>query len=179
MSDFQREKFKAVVHYAIERSNSDFGKVKLHKVLYFADMLHFIEHGAPLTGVDYVKQKFGPVARHLKWALDQLTSEGKISITVQSYFGFPKFDFAVHQPCESNSLSHDEKNLLDEVVRFVADHNATSISELSHNEAWEAVDLGDVIPYETAYWLVPMEVTDSDIAWGRAQAANIFRADVL
>ena len=179
MSCFQREKFKAVVHYAMEKSDTHFGKVKLHKVLYFADMLHFIEHSVPLTGVDYIKQKFGPTARHLTWAVDQLTSEGKISVTVQNYFGFPKFDFVVHQQCESNSLSHDEKALLDEVVRFVADHNATSISELSHNDAWEAVNMGDTIPYETAYWLIPTEVTDSDIAWGHAQAANIFRADVL
>lgn len=167
--EFDREKFKAVVHYLCQHASDDFGKIKLHKALYFADMLHFINKGQPLTGVDYVKQKFGPTARHLKWGLDELSVEGAIRISQENYFGLPKFAFRTLREPATNRLSNEERALLDEVLRFVGDYSATAISELSHNEAWHAFEIGAVIPYETAYWLVPTEVTDDDMAWAEVQ----------
>ncbi|MBX9910929.1 MAG: SocA family protein [Beijerinckiaceae bacterium] len=168
-SAFNREKFKAVVHYLCHHARSDFGRVKLHKALYFADMMHFIDHGSALTGVDYVKQQFGPTARHLKWALDELRSEAKLRISKENYFGLPKDHFESVRDPDSNELSFADRGLLDGILEFVRNHSATALSEISHNEAWQAFEIGDVIPYETAYWLVPTEVTDDDMAWAEAQ----------
>ncbi|MEN5083917.1 Panacea domain-containing protein [Bosea sp. TWI1241] len=167
--EFDREKFKAALHYLCRHADEDFGRVKLHKALYFADMLHFVDKGEPLTGVDYVKQQFGPTARHLKWGLDELVREGALRVSQERYFGLPKYVFRSLREPASNHLSDDDRTLLDEVLKFVADHSATAISELSHNEAWHAFETGEVIPYETAYWLVPTEVTDEDMIWAEAQ----------
>jgi hypothetical protein len=58
------QKLKDVVHYICAQCRQDeLGNVKLHKILYFADMLHFLGSNRPLTGVEYQKQSFGPVAR--------------------------------------------------------------------------------------------------------------------
>jgi uncharacterized phage-associated protein len=162
---FDRDKFKAVVHYLCADARPDFGRVKLHKALYFADMLHMIQHGIPLTGVEYVKQQFGPTARHLRWALDELAADGAIAVMKQERFGFRSYVFSAPRSFDSNQLSSSEIELLSEVRQFVDNMSATTISELSHNAAWEAVDLGDVIPYETAYWLVPTEITPKDVDW--------------
>ena len=167
--EFDREKFKAVVHYLCRHAGDDFGRVKLHKALYFADMLHFIDKHKPLTGVDYVKQQFGPTARHLKWALDDLARDGAIQVSVEPYFGLSKYGFRSLREPASNHLSDEDRTLLDEVLKFVGNHSATTISELSHNEAWQAFQIGAVIPYETAYWLVPVEITDDDLEWAKAQ----------
>lgn len=175
---FDRQKLMAAVHYVCSRqSPSNLGKVKLHKVLYFADMLHFLRDGRPLTGVDYIKQQFGPTARHLGWALRELENRGKLRASERDFFGFPKADFLVIEAPSSEALSQDERSLLDEVSDFVCLRNAKEISELSHNAAWEAVDFGEVIPYFTAFALVPCEVTDSDVEWAeqeflRLQLAN-------
>lgn len=166
---FDPEKFKAVVHYLCHHAGDDMGRVKLHKALYFADMVHFIDQGRPLTGVDYQKQQFGPTARHLKWALDALSNENAIEVSKEDYFGLPKYRFKSNSTPGANALSNAEHALLDEVIAFTRNHNATALSEISHNEAWQAFAIGDVIPYETAYWLIPTEVTDDDMIWAEAQ----------
>lgn len=167
--EFDREKFKAVVHYLCRHAGDDFGRIKLHKALYFADMLNFVDKNEPLTGVGYVKQQFGPTARHLKWALDELVRNGSLRVAQDDYFGLPKYVFQSLREPTSNRLSGNDRALLDEVLKFIGSQSATAISELSHNEAWHAFAIGDEIPYETAYWLIPVEITDEDVEWAKAQ----------
>ena len=57
---FDEDKFSKVVHSVCSKCEPDrLGNVKLHKILYFADMLNFAASGTPRTGADYVKQRFG------------------------------------------------------------------------------------------------------------------------
>ena len=78
---FDREKFKeAILLLASYCPAEELGNVKLHKILYFADMMNFLEEGRPLTGVEYLKQKFGPTARHLTSAVEELAREGRLSV---------------------------------------------------------------------------------------------------
>src|SRR5208337_999071 len=87
-------KLKDVTHYVCYRcTQEELGNVKLHKILYFADMLHFLSERKPLTGVEYQKQAFGPVARHLSWAINELSKEGAIKVEKRDYFGFKKTDY--------------------------------------------------------------------------------------
>lgn len=171
---FDRQKFLAVVHHICARQKpSDLGRVKLHKALYFADMLHFLEFGRPLTGVDYIKQQFGPAARHLTWAIRELRNKGRLQVTERQFFGLPKTDFVAIAGSDLHPLSEHERHLLDEVSDFVCAHKAKEISEISHNAAWEAVDYGEIIPYYSAYALVPSEVTDEDVAWAKSEARQL------
>lgn len=163
---FDREKFKeAILLLASYCPSEELGNVKLHKMLYFADMMTFLEEGRPLTGVDYLKQKFGPTARHLTSVVDELAREGRLSVRETEYHGFYKKDYALAAPFEPMRLSKREQQLLREVADFVRGKTARQISEISHNAAWEAAELGEVIPYFTALQLVPVEVTDADRTW--------------
>jgi uncharacterized phage-associated protein len=88
---FDRVKFKAVVHYICHACPpEDLGNVKLHKILYFADMLSFSDTGKPLTGVEYLKQAFGPTARHLTAALKELEASGALRVDTRNVYGFTK-----------------------------------------------------------------------------------------
>jgi hypothetical protein len=170
-TQFDRQKLKAVIHEVCAQTVSgELGKVKLHKILNFADMTTFVAKGAPLTGVEYQKQQFGPVAKHLGWALRELESEGRIEIRERDYFGFKKFDYRSKQPPEPDRLAEDERQLLTDIVGFVCGRSAREISELSHNAAWEVAEIGETLPYFTAYLLAPCEVTDEDLAWGMREA---------
>ena len=60
--------------------------------------------------------------------------------------------------------------LLKEVADFVRGKSAKEISEISHNAAWDAAELGEVIPYTTALKLAPVEVKDSDRQWAKETA---------
>ncbi len=163
---FDREKFKeAILFLASYCPPEELGNVKLHKMLYFADMMNFLEEGRPLTGVDYLKQKFGPTARHLTSAVEELTRDGSLTVKEAEYHGFFKKDYVAAQPFKPSRLAEREVALLEEVADFVRGKTARQISEISHNAAWDAAELGEVIPYFTALQLVPVEVTDVDRAW--------------
>ncbi|MGE0407667.1 MAG: Panacea domain-containing protein [Amphiplicatus sp.] len=169
---FDRDKFCAVVHYICSKCPDELGNVKLHKIMYFADMLHFMAMGRPLTGVDYLKQSFGPVARHLTQTLKKLEADGLIRIETQDYFGFEKKRY-VSLASPSFKFSNLEVQLLEDVIEFVRGHSARAISELSHDAAWKAADAGERIPYAAAYGLQAGEISEDDQAWALAEARKI------
>lgn len=161
-----REKLKEAVHFiASSCPPEELGNVKMHKILYFSDMLHFVQEGTPLTGVEYVKQQFGPVALFLNWAVESLKTEGKLAVSETEYFGFYKKNYQPLSKFTPIYLSENELILISEVAEFVRGKSAREISTISHNSAWEAVDLGQVIPYATALRLVPTETNESDRQW--------------
>ena len=163
---FDREKLKeAVWLLASYCPTQELGNVKLHKMLYFSDMLHFLDEGHPITGVEYQKQKFGPTARYLAAALRSLETDGVLRIIEEPYHGFFKKTYMILSPYKASRLDYKEQSLLKEVADFVRGKTAKEISELSHNAAWEAASLGDPIPYFTALRLVPDESTDEDLVW--------------
>ena len=87
--EFDREKFLDAILFIIHSCRETpelLGKTKLHKCLYYSDMLHYVARGTPITGAEYVKQQFGPTARYLEWGLKSLRERGQI---------------AVHAPAES------------------------------------------------------------------------------
>lgn len=160
------DRLQDVVHYVCSKCEpSELGNVKLHKILYFADMLHFASTGRALTGVEYQKQKFGPCARHLTKALCDLRDQGRLKIEKRSFYGFKKMDYVALGEPRLDSLDNESvAALLDAVIDYVCQRSAREISELSHTAAWDAVGLGERIPYYTAYWLQHPEVTAEDVA---------------
>jgi uncharacterized phage-associated protein len=168
-----REKLKeAVCLIASHCPPEELGNVKLHKILYFSDMMFFLHEGRPITGVDYMKQKFGPVARHLTASVGELVAEGALKVEEQEYFGLYKKNYIPTKPYRPNRLSEEEIELLKEVADYVRGKSAKEISEISHNAVWEAAELGETLPYFTALRLVPAEVNDSDREWAIESARN-------
>lgn len=172
--EFNREKFKDVVHFVCAScSPEELGNLKLHKILYFSDMLKFLSSLQPLTGVEYIKQKFGPTARHLTWAVNELCKEGRLKVVRRDYFGFEKVDYISLTSPSRKRLSNDDVHLLSDVIDFVCSKSAKEISELSHDAAWEAAELGQTIPYYAAPGLVPAPVSEQDIAGAIDEAHRI------
>ena len=169
-----KERLLDVVHYICSKCDpAELGNVKLHKVLYFADMLHFVGTGRALTGGEYQKQRFGPCARHLTWAICQLRDNGRLEVRQRDFHGFIKMDYIGRGEVRYVPLGNYVIPLLNDVIDFVCRHSAKEISELSHNAAWEAVKLGDRIPYFTAYWMQLPEVTDEDVAAAEVELRSI------
>jgi uncharacterized phage-associated protein len=163
---FDREKFKEAIWFLASYCPPDeLGNVKLHKALYFADMLHYLDEGRPLTGAEYIKQRFGPTARHLSACASELAAEGKIEVRDRFHYGLPKRDYLPRQPFEPQRLSASELALLREIADVVRARSAKEISELSHNAAWETAAMGETLPYFSALALAPGEITDDDRTW--------------
>lgn len=156
---FDREKFLDVIHLICHRIDAaELGRVKLHKALYFSDMIWFADRLRPLPGVEYQKQAFGPTAKHLAWGLRELEHRGRILVRGRDYFGHRKFDFISQAEPDFSRLSADEVQLIGDVADFVSARSAKQISDLSHNAAWEIAEIGETIPYSTAHFLYPVEI---------------------
>ena len=175
---FDREKFKDAVHYVVHfvtmnYGSSVLGNTKLHKILYYADMLHFLETGHPLTGADYLRQRFGPTARHLGWSLVDLQSDQRIAVTRSNYHGYSKSDYASLSEPPRGRLSNGEIELLEELSQFVCAHTATEISDFTHDDVWASVPMGARIPYYASFAMFPAEITDDDIDDANLETARL------
>lgn len=170
---FDRAKLKEAVWFLASYCPAEeLGNVKLHKMLYFADMFSFVMEGRPITGEEYLKQKFGPTARHLTSIVRALEEEGAIKVEDRPFFGFTKKAYVSIRPFEPVKLSERERGLLGEVADFVRGHSARSVSELSHDAVWQAAAMGETLPYFTALRLSPEEATEDDLTWASAAARD-------
>src|SRR5262249_48530257 len=71
-------------------------------------------------------------------------------------------------------LSNLELKTLDEIIEFVcAQNTAKTISELSHNRAWDMVDFGEIIPYNSVFMILPTQVSLESMEWASSQAGAI------
>ena len=172
---FDREKLKATILYTCQRCEQDqLGAVKLHKVLYFSDMLRFIQSGHPITGSTYRKRPLGPTCDQLLSTLSDLESAGMLEIQNVDYFGYIKKAYIPLVIAPVERLSKSDISLLDAVIEFVCNNNsAKTISEFSHNKAWELAEFGDVLPYTSAFRLLPMQVTPETMEWATKQGAAV------
>lgn len=172
---FDRAKFKAVVLYVCSHCEpAALGAVKLNKALYYADMLHYLDAGSPLTGATYRKRALGPTCDQILPALRELEAAGEIQITETFYFGYRKKEYQALVEPDVERLSGRARALLDEVIDFVCRNNtAKTISDFSHSTPWEIVEFGEVLPYHNALLLIPNQVSRESFDWALEQASDI------
>lgn len=158
---FDRAKLKAAILRTCRKAGpTKLGATKLHKVLYFLDMVQFAATGAPVTGATYKKRPFGPTCVQLLPTLREMTNEGSIEIRDVEFHGLRKTEYHPQQSEERHVLNKDETALLDRMIEFVCNkHTARSISDFSHKVPWDVVEFDEVIPYESALLLFPADTS--------------------
>lgn len=168
-----RAKLKALVHYVVARARtSRLGSVRLNKILWYVDTIAYKETGASLTGETYVKQPRGPVAKHLPAILGELEHSGAIAIRKGHRFRHAMVDYiSLRDPSAQSlkKLAQDDLALADEVREYICEeHTAASISDLSHDQIWEAANMGEVIPMSASLAATPGDVTDEMLKWAES-----------
>lgn len=172
---FDREKFKALVHYVVARAGGkpNFGAVKLNKVLWFADARQFLLTGRPITGADYIREKFGPVPKSIMPIRDELSAEGKIQIYPPK-FQYEGWKFRALKPAPTSLFTEAE---LAEVNRWISviseEHTADSISEESHDYAWEIAKNGEPLPLSAQFAVRIREPRGAELEWAKTVAARL------
>jgi hypothetical protein len=144
-----------------------FGKTKLNKILFYADFLAYLETGKAITGQDYQKFPYGPVAPQVEPTLRTLCTEGAAAIASRQHFGLRQDRiFALREP-SLDGFSGKEIAIVDGVIRALWGKNAREVSELSHRFiGWQATQDYEIIPYETA--LVDIsEPTEDELEYAR------------
>jgi Protein of unknown function (DUF4065) len=172
---FDMAKLHAAILYVCGKCEpSTLGAVKLHKVLYYTDMLHYLSEGRPITGAVYRKRPFGPTCDQLLGALRELSNQNKIEIREVDFFSYKKKEYHLIGESDYSMLNASELAFIDEVVAFVCGENsAKSISEISHSTAWEAAEMGEELPYNSVYHIFANQVSLEALEWATDAAAKI------
>lgn len=137
-------------------------------------MLRYAHIGAPLTGATYRKRAHGPTCDPLLSCLRELARDSAIEIRETDYFGYRKKEYVPRQQPDLERLSESEREILDEVIDFVCLNNtAKTISEFSHNLAWDMIEFGDVLHYNSAFLMFPNEVSPEAMEWAGQEASKL------
>ena len=170
-----RQKLKELILYISERSQDDphYGGVKLNKLLFFADFYAYARLGKPITGAEYMREKFGPIPKRLIPARDELIAEGALAIqnTQLSRAAVRKRPVSLRSAV-LGLFSAEEIAIVEWVIRQLRRANATRISDHTHTFAlWLAAKDGETIPYE-AMFVSDSKLTDAEIERGRGLAVE-------
>ena len=139
------EKLKRLIHYVAWKAGTKdwFGATKLYKVLWFADARQFVLTKKPITGAIYIREKHGPVPKHAMIARRELESEGAIKITKEGQLT----RIVAKKMPDVSIFTPDELRVVDYWIAHIdKSHTATSISEESHDYAWDIAKMGEELP---------------------------------
>jgi hypothetical protein len=175
MGVYDREKFKALVHYICWSvpDPKKLGAIKLNKILWATDFSHFYTTGESLTGERYLKRQFGPVPGGILQALRELELEGALSITEAPHFQYTQRQFTALKKPNTQFFTSAELAETDEMIKLITEaYTAKSVSQASHDHIWSAALDGEEIPHFSIF-AVPGEITSDEIEWARTELESL------
>jgi Antitoxin SocA-like, Panacea domain len=100
--------------------------------------------GEPITGATYIREKFGPVPRQIMPIRAELKREGYIKVFEEG--GLVRIT-ADAKP-DMSAFTKDELQTIDYWIEHIdKDHTAGSISDASHDYAWDIARMGEELPF--------------------------------
>ncbi|MDD7404162.1 MAG: DUF4065 domain-containing protein [bacterium] len=141
------DKIEAMISYIAEKMSNLF-KVKLMKILWYSDVLSYIENGTAMTGMVYRHESMGalPIGHYSLMNLENLNIKEEMSYnydTMLHIYPTAGMDYSV--------LTAREKDILDKVVEKFKHYKTKDIVEYMHKEkAYIETDAGEIIPFSLA-----------------------------
>lgn len=140
------EKLEAIITYYAKRV-SNLYKVKLMKMLWYADSICYRETNVSMTGLVYVREAMGalPIGHYKIMALEN------IHVQVEDGYENTKYRVLPNEYIDECVLSREEKDILDAVIGKFNSFTAKEIVEYMHEEtAYLCTNDLDVIPFSLA-----------------------------
>lgn len=137
------DKIEAVISYFAKRVDNLF-KVKLMKMLWYADSLFFKKNDKTITGLVYCHDEMGalPVGHYKIGGLEN------VRMQEEEGFEMTRFHFLVNEEIDENILSNEEREVLDVVIRKFGTFKSQEIVEYMHDEiAYTGTKDKEVIPF--------------------------------
>ena len=155
--DFNKEKFKKLLHYIIGRCGDE-GNVEksvLCNLLYFSDFNFFELYEQSLTDETYRKLPHGPVPAHFDVAIDELAKEGKIKATGNISSQMPINDYASLKEPQLD-FTPEELLVIDDVISELGNMNANQLIEYAQGDMpWKATDDNEIMDYGFVFYRNP------------------------
>lgn len=125
------------------------GKVKLAKLLFFADAIAYGQLGRTITGKQYVKMMLGPVPCNYNKDISSMETEGLITKKSRTTIKGDQEYYVPHKKANLRKFNKTERQIIKAVVRIFGERVTKSIVEFSHKILpWDIIDRGEIISFE-------------------------------
>lgn len=146
MMQLDIQKLELVISYYASRIFKLY-KVKLMKMLWYADSLSFKNFGQSMTGLVYCHDEMGalPIGHYKIGGLQNVKMEEEFDGDSS------KYRFLSNPKLDESKLSDEEKQILDKVIDKFKTWNATQIIDYMHEEiAYKNTKDKEIIPFSLA-----------------------------
>ncbi len=125
--------------------NSPVNRTSLNKLLFFADLYHYLHTSKQISETAYYKLQFGPVPENIDLVREFLI---KNDFLVQREFVNSIIEYTyktaqnkVNMEAVRSALKDNELNSLEKVLSYLRSFTATELSNLSHKyEPWKSAE---------------------------------------
>lgn len=176
------KKLRELILYIASQSIDDprFSAIKLNKILFTIDFYAFGIFGHPVTESAYIRLRLGPCPKDMPRAQSQLFSEGRARLEARPYMGkTQKRVIALDQP-DMSVFSHDETQLINQLIEELRPLNATEVSDWTHNLLpWLAATDMEEIPFYTVFLWHNKPVSREGISWAERRLSELRSAGAI
>lgn len=159
-------RLKAMIHYIIEASPPRaLGKVKLNKILWFADRDQYLRTGKTISGDAYLRYPQGPVSKHLLEALRELAAEKKIHIRQEKVISYDQYCYISLEEPDVAMFTAEDLAAITRSISFITPLTAQQASNLSHDRTWEIFEDKEEIPMFAVLASQTRDLQDDDLKW--------------
>ena len=140
------DKIEGIVSYFAEKVTNLY-KVKLMKMLWYADALFFRQYAKAMTGLVYRHDKMGalPIGHNRLINLENINMQEEEGYDGTVYHFFP------NKNIDTAYLSEEERNTLDQIIDQFKDYTSQEIVIYMHEEkAYTETGSGEIIPFSLA-----------------------------
>jgi len=140
------DKLESMISYFASRI-IDLYKVKLMKMLWYADSFSYKMTGTAMTGLVYCHDNMGalPIGHYRIVGLEN------VNLREEEGYEYTKYHFLPNEKLDMSSLDADDIDILDRVIEKFKDYSASDIVKYMHDEiAYKNTIDGQIIPFSLA-----------------------------
>lgn len=142
------EKYKQMI-LAFLRLNKNVPKTKLAKLLYFADFAWFYKHLESMSGMQYRKIQYGPVADTYFRLIDEMFDAGEISIEQTENGAMLVSETRSGAKAELSEISKEESKLIENINEKWRGKRASDVVAFTHKQMpYMFAEDNDIVSYE-------------------------------
>lgn len=149
---FEIERIENLISYIADKTDNLY-KTSLNKYLWYIDFENFKENIRSLTGLRYVKQKYGPVIEKKGYEeiINLLDEKFYIEETEEVCNNSTKVKIISKKNYDMSIYSQEEMEVINNVIQKFRNMSCSEISDKSHlEEGWIENDINNIISYDYA-----------------------------
>ena len=138
-------KFEQMYLYILSHFKDGIPKTKLAKLLYLTDFSNFYDNLESMSGANYIRRQYGPVADIFFETTDNLYDDGMVDIVPEEFTLRIK---PIFNDKTWDLISPKDMERMDKICKLWKDKRTSEIVNYTHHQKpWMACRDGEIIPY--------------------------------